>query len=407
MHVLRHEHVPNQPKLKFASDFSQDSQEQISCACRFQIPPPVVAAKSNEMQIALAVLAFQTFRHSANQKSGNGQRVGRQLTTNEVGFYMTDHLGNVRYLGGSATGYDIDYYPYGGIIVNSDIGDDRYQFTGKERDSESGNDYFGARHYSSSFGRFMQPDPSPMGIAMADPQSWNLYSYVRNRPTRSVDVGGNWATDIHAQIVTYALQGYASAGELAELVHRQYVMDADQSSEHQYMHAMSNGNANQSAADASNLMWNFVAQNLQDAKANVIGGEFTTLALVRLGDAIHTVEDYTSPMHTSGGEPLPWGGVGRHPIDAFHHWEGENSPSRDWSAIGTAIRLTMAAFMQVNPEQAAKHGLTESTFNKEANARIEQYVNSFFALPNTGISTEGQRDAARQCALGNPAACDH
>lgn len=29
-------------------------------------------------------------------------------------------------------------------------------FTGKIRDSESGNDYFGARHYSSSTGRVAQ-----------------------------------------------------------------------------------------------------------------------------------------------------------------------------------------------------------------------------------------------------------
>jgi RHS repeat-associated protein len=33
-------------------------------------------------------------------------------------------------------------------------------FTGKERDTESGNDYFGARYYGSSMGRFMSPDPS-------------------------------------------------------------------------------------------------------------------------------------------------------------------------------------------------------------------------------------------------------
>jgi RHS repeat-associated protein len=32
------------------------------------------------------------------------------------------------------------------------------QFTGKERDSESGNDYFEARYYASSMGRFMSPD---------------------------------------------------------------------------------------------------------------------------------------------------------------------------------------------------------------------------------------------------------
>ena len=31
-------------------------------------------------------------------------------------------------------------------------------FSGKERDSESGNDYFGARYYGSSMGRFLSPD---------------------------------------------------------------------------------------------------------------------------------------------------------------------------------------------------------------------------------------------------------
>ena len=34
-------------------------------------------------------------------------------------------------------------------------------FTGKERDTESGNDYFSARYYASSMGRFMSPDPLP------------------------------------------------------------------------------------------------------------------------------------------------------------------------------------------------------------------------------------------------------
>lgn len=54
------------------------------------------------------------------------------------------------------------------------------KYTGKERDTESGLDYFGARYMSSSMGRFMSPDPS--GLYFADPsnpQSLNLYSYVR------------------------------------------------------------------------------------------------------------------------------------------------------------------------------------------------------------------------------------
>jgi RHS repeat-associated protein len=63
--------------------------------------------------------------------------------------------------------------------------------TGKERDAESGNDYFGARYYASSMGRFMSPDPS--GLMYADPtnpQSLNLYSYVLNNPLKYLDPDG-------------------------------------------------------------------------------------------------------------------------------------------------------------------------------------------------------------------------
>ena len=57
------------------------------------------------------------------------------------------------------------------------------KFTGKERDTESGLDYFGARYYGSNMGRFSSPDPS--GLYFADPtnpQSLNLYSYAAGGP---------------------------------------------------------------------------------------------------------------------------------------------------------------------------------------------------------------------------------
>src|SRR5271157_6606243 len=62
------------------------------------------------------------------------------------------------------------------------------KFTGKERDSESGLDEFGARYYGSSLGRFMTPDwgKKPIDVPYANfgnPQSLNLYSYVKNNPT--------------------------------------------------------------------------------------------------------------------------------------------------------------------------------------------------------------------------------
>lgn len=64
-------------------------------------------------------------------------------------------------------------------------------FTGKERDTESGNDYFGARYYASSMGRMMSPDPlmaTPQRLL--DPQEWNMYAYARNNPLSITDPTG-------------------------------------------------------------------------------------------------------------------------------------------------------------------------------------------------------------------------
>ena len=64
-------------------------------------------------------------------------------------------------------------------------------FTGKERDTESGLDNFGARYYGSNMGRFMSPDPSGLLAANpADPQSWNMYAYARNNPLINIDPTG-------------------------------------------------------------------------------------------------------------------------------------------------------------------------------------------------------------------------
>ena len=65
------------------------------------------------------------------------------------------------------------------------------QFTGKERDAESGLDYFGARYFSGAQGRFTSPDRPFADQHPADPQSWNLYSYVRNNPLRYTDPTGH------------------------------------------------------------------------------------------------------------------------------------------------------------------------------------------------------------------------
>jgi RHS repeat-associated protein len=68
-----------------------------------------------------------------------------------------------------------------------------HHFTGRERDTETGNDYLEARYYSSAAGRFLSPDDGSDQNPL-NPQSWNLYSYGRNNPLAGVDPDGRQYT---------------------------------------------------------------------------------------------------------------------------------------------------------------------------------------------------------------------
>jgi RHS repeat-associated protein len=80
--------------------------------------------------------------------------------------------------------------PFGDALSCSGGDPTPLHFTGKERDSESGLDNFGARYNSSSLGRFMSPDPANFGAVDEYPQTWNAYSYVANNPLNAIDPNG-------------------------------------------------------------------------------------------------------------------------------------------------------------------------------------------------------------------------
>ncbi len=90
--------------------------------------------------------------------------------------------------------------------------------TGKERDTESGLDYMGARYYSNGLGRWITPDwsavPVPVPYAdLTDPQSLNQYSYVRGLPTVRVDVDGHQTSDPpSANVLSRAVSGCQDVG---------------------------------------------------------------------------------------------------------------------------------------------------------------------------------------------------
>ena len=130
-----------------------------------------------------------------------GERVARRDGATGAGgvfYYFSDHLKTASVITDSAGAIkaESDYYPWGGELqfVNNDP--NHYKFTGKERDGESGLDYFGARYYSNGLGRWVSADWSatPIPVPYADfssPQSLNLYGYVVNLPTSKIDEDGH------------------------------------------------------------------------------------------------------------------------------------------------------------------------------------------------------------------------
>jgi RHS repeat-associated protein len=125
-------------------------------------------------------------------------------TEGSLFFHLSDWLGTRRQQTDYAGNPMLNFtgLPYGDGVTTIPVstaaaGDATEQhFTGKERDAESGNDYFGARYYASSMGRFMSPDWSakvePVPYSKLDnPQSLNLYAYVMNNPLGRVDASGH------------------------------------------------------------------------------------------------------------------------------------------------------------------------------------------------------------------------
>jgi len=129
---------------------------------------------------------------------------GRPLGTYDthgLHFNISDPLGTKR-VQSTAQGVIEEYclsLPYGNdvgnpaaancvSILNGDATE--HHFTAKERDLESGNDYFGARYYVSSMGRFVSPDEIFADQNPSDPRSWNMYVYVRDNPAAYFDPNG-------------------------------------------------------------------------------------------------------------------------------------------------------------------------------------------------------------------------
>ena len=107
-------------------------------------------------------------------------------------FFHPDHLGSASWitdLSGQPVQH-LQYKPFGGDYIDQQDPNteysERFRFTGKERDAETGYDYFGARYYSSSLGIWLSVDPMSDKYPSISP-----YVYCADNPMRLVDPKGD------------------------------------------------------------------------------------------------------------------------------------------------------------------------------------------------------------------------
>ena len=134
-----------------------------------------------------------------------GQAIATRVTgdpvssNNELFFIYADHLGSSSLLAkrgsnANVAGSRTFYLPFGGYrgTAPSQGITDR-DFTGQKENMELGLMYYNARYYVPGIGRFASADtivPDP-----ANPQSYNRYSYVNNRPLNFTDPSGHCAVE--------------------------------------------------------------------------------------------------------------------------------------------------------------------------------------------------------------------
>ena len=128
-------------------------------------------------------------------------------------YYTPDQINTTRVVtdGSGTIVYSAAHDPYGGIQQTdaNNTYDPQLKFSGKERDAESGLDYFGARYYDKNQYRFISIDNWMNSVDMVyAPNRWNLYSYCGNSPITFLDPTGGH------EIICYVLFSTVKWNEL-------------------------------------------------------------------------------------------------------------------------------------------------------------------------------------------------
>jgi hypothetical protein len=164
----------------------------------------------------------------------------------------------------------------------------------------------------------------------------------------------------------------------------------------------------QSMTDCANGITNHIYSNLDAASSRFEDMGLDSATLTYLAVAGHTLSDLGSPSHLgSDGTPTTWPGLAPwHWGSDLSHVLGEDDESIDWAGIGQSVRNQIAGCVYSLKESCNTivGGPPDQAAARTINQIVQRYFSNVNILP---YYDPIQEDAARQCALGNPAACNH
>ncbi len=342
----------------------------------------------------LAEYAANTAASSPQKEYGyrNGQLLVTAEPSANIHWLVADQLGTPRMiadLSGSLSDLSRhDYLPFGEELfagtggrttAQGYTGDSVQQkFTGQQRDNETGLDYFNARYFASTQGRFTSIDPSRKSVVSNNPQSWNRYTYALNNPLAYVDDNGKWPTWIHELIIDRALPRLSGA-QRQEIKNGSWSVDDPARGGQLTSHANEHGETipGQSQDDAAQKADQFVNTNVDNAKWNYEHHGLNS-SLYDFGRAFHTVSDMTSPAH-----------------EGYQYWYVSGYRSHrnresdiDSYRMGLAVGATLSLYKYTNgaAELQQATGYTPGGRNDPTVQAIERK----FALPGSDVNAEDE-----------------
>ncbi len=246
------------------------------------------------------------FTPSSHRSVGQGGSTNPAVS---LYFYHLDHLGTPRVItdvNGNAVSKH-KYLPYG-EEMSPPPSTNTHEFTGHERDKETGLDYMLARYYSpAGTFRFASVDPSVDSINPLQPQSWNRYAYAANSPIRYLDPDGKHTSSNHEQMTDTGLNDKMSKEALKDVKKGNTSTDTNESmsasdakSNNQHgMAGLKPDGTVQTAEETAAGTAEAIGEKVASAAEKALGGDIKG-AREEMGSAMHTGQDAGSNAHKDG-----------------------------------------------------------------------------------------------------------